>query len=424
MIAVRILALLALAFLGEDEAQRRARVLEVLGRDAAVFDAAAAARELAEPGLVPELVELLAARGVPSSWGTGDGPPARLASERLATVEGAVELLPLAALRAEAVRRASIGPDPAVSSLLIARLGERGDSGDLSVVADLARAGAGRVAPGTHTRELERAFTAIAARDPRAPPQLVRVFDSLPGSLRPSVVGALVETRTRPALEGLGSLLELDAGLDAGLLWAIVRLASALGPPHDPGLLVRVRSFLGSGDDGRFQAAVHACGALRDTAAIPLLVEALERQDEAGRRAVEQTLAGLTGLSLTDAVAWERWLEREQRWWDDAAPELLDELASSEPERVVRAMSKSAGHPLHPELLARSLVACLSRREPELVSLACERLGQLGSFEALPGLIECLDHPSERVRAAAWNALRSITRKDLPAQPEVWRALP
>src|SRR5262245_41287228 len=143
MRALRTLVVLALAFLGGDEAQRRARVLEVLGRDSAAFDAAAAARELAEPGLMPELVEVLAARGVPSAWSACDGPATRLAAERLAIVEDAVELLPVAVLRAEAVRRASAAPEPGVSSVLIARLGERGDAGDLSVLADLVRSGTG-----------------------------------------------------------------------------------------------------------------------------------------------------------------------------------------------------------------------------------------------------------------------------------------
>ena len=44
-----------------------------------------------------------------------------------------------------------------------------------------------------------------------------------------------------------------------------------------------------------------------------------------------------------------------------------------------------------------------------------------GSTDAVPDLIEALDDPTTEVSAAAWDALRTLTRLDLPHDARVWR---
>ncbi len=410
------------SFADPDDSGRRALVIRVLEDEPG--GASRAALELASPAVVPELLEVLVEGGIPASWGPTDRPRTSLDGQRLEAVRSALTRVPMAALREEATRRIDDDPRPRPREILIALIGERGDAADLSILGKLGTLEPTVEVPRSLESALVRALVAIAVRDPRAVPRMDGIFDSVPSGLRTAVVDSLVGMGSKEALLELGTLLDRDPALDADLLWAIVRLGDDLTPPHPEDLLGHVRSFLASSDAVRFQAAAHACGVLGDHEAIPSLVEALERKEENERVAVSRALRELTGLEQGDAPgAWSCWLESEQRWWEESAPLLLGELAAQEPERIVRAMARIAGHRLHSDVLARALVACLERSEEELVLMACEGLRQLGSPEALVGLIDRLDHPSGGVRRAVWCALRSITGKNLPAEPGLWRAL-
>ena len=65
----------------------------------------------------------------------------------------------------------------------------------------------------------------------------------------------------------------------------------------------------------------------------------------------------------------------------------------------------------------------IEREEPDLVRLACAALEHLGSEVAVPGLIKCLRDTEPTVRDSANRALRGITGRTLPPDPELWVAV-
>lgn len=63
----------------------------------------------------------------------------------------------------------------------------------------------------------------------------------------------------------------------------------------------------------------------------------------------------------------------------------------------------------------------LAQREANVLCAAARAAGRLGDDEAVPALIELLNHAEERVRAAGYAALRSLSGLGLDPEPEVWQ---
>ncbi len=431
-------ALLCVCFLGgkpevgasedQDAVARRSAIVEALQLDEPpeLSNPESMTAELAglESANAIELVEIVAAEGIPEGWQDGQPSFRSLDAERLAAVREALALVPLPALREAAASISAVDPRLKPREVALELFAERGEARDLLVVQHLVALEPAAQPGRSLERTLEKTLFALVERDATGLSELDEVFERVHPALRIAVVDALVRFRSKDALCELASLLERHAELDSHVLWGIVRLASKLTPPLPEVVLPQVRSYLFSTDRVCVQAAARACGLLDDVEAIPFLLELLDETDENLVSSAQRALSTLTQLGYgSDSCAWWSWFEGEERWWAESAPALLDDLASSEPVLTLKAITELSGHRLHKNEIALALSDCLERTETELVLLACEGLRQLDSCQALPALIPCLEHPDGNVRQAAWTALRAITRKDLPPEREFWLAL-
>jgi hypothetical protein len=124
-----------------------------------------------------------------------------------------------------------------------------------------------------------------------------------------------------------------------------------------------------------------------------------------------------------EPARWEQWYREEQRWWRVEAPRWIEQLASGERGSASEAILALGRRRLHRDEAAAEIVRALGGSDPHVIELACSTLGQLRSSYPLPALVDCLSHPDERVRLAAWHALESLTGRDLPPDVDTWRSV-
>jgi HEAT repeat protein len=267
------------------------------------------------------------------------------------------------------------------------------------------------------------AVEAIVRTDGTAVPWLVRSVEELePPLLRLLVEGALAAgrpsvsdfllaaLRTAPAEEPflLGHLAELQA-----------RYAWRLGPEVAGAL----RGRLMAEQPDRRRAAARAIARTGDTEAVPLLVGNLADPDASVRRSALEALRELTGQrSATSTEEWNTWLSAERAWWESEGDALLEDVASKDAGRVYPAVRTLARRPLHRHRVAAALSEVLAELPDELAAHLAGTMAELDSGHGVPGLVDLLFEGGVRGREAAWQALRSLTGLDLPAEPRLWES--
>ena len=115
------------------------------------------------------------------------------------------------------------------------------------------------------------------------------------------------------------------------------------------------------------------------------------------------------------------WYAAEVEWWSQVWPTLAEDLSGSNRTQIRMALVQIGSRHLDRHRLAQEVARVLQLDDLEVQSLACTTLGQLGSAAAVPALVCALEHDDPVVRMSAWNALRKITRLDLPPDAELWR---
>jgi HEAT repeat protein len=209
--------------------------------------------------------------------------------------------------------------------------------------------------------------------------------------------------------------------VDVALL-ELQRLAPALPSGRSATCAAAVRPWLAAPEPGRRRRAGSALVALRDTSAIPGLIELLESADASERKWVWTALRDLSGCALPDnPEAWRHWYEQEQQWWKEQAPATFERLESEDEAQAVAAVRAVAERGLRRDLMTAELVRALRRHpSPVVRRQACAGLQRLGSRHALEGLVRALRDPDERVRAQAHQALAAITGLSPAADAEAW----
>ena len=280
----------------------------------------------------------------------------------------------------------------------------------------------GAIAP-----ELRSGFVAaecaILARDPAALAQIPALISESPPGLGSSIVEGLAQLGSTQATRVLAALLGRTSGLDP-LLLARLAERGRLRTGGDEAVFEPVRRYLRQRDPNLVSAAARACGQLGDDGAVETLVGLMEHSEDRVRAATFDALQRISGLAFgPDPARWMGWYHAEMRWWDEEAESMLVNIERGRGLEFVRAAREALEHRLYRDRIAESFTRALSRKNPEEVRLACRALEQLGSTQAVSGLIECLERDDPLVREAAWRALRSITGVELSPEAGSWAEL-
>jgi HEAT repeat protein len=258
------------------------------------------------------------------------------------------------------------------------------------------------------------ALVALLERHPDALWNVADAFPGAPAGLAARIVDAVRGVPSDARAEALSRMLGARPEVDCQVL-AALELVVREGRSASDEAVRRVRARLSTGDARTRQAAALALGALGDVQAIPELIELRREPGGFPSSGARQALREITGLAYDSADAWRAWYAREEAWWSRSAPGVLAELASGKPERVAEILLDLARRRLHRDELARSVGACLARREPDLAVLACAVLQSLGSDAAHADLVRALERDEPSVRDAARAALAALAGPDADA---------
>ncbi|GEM_PF-2983860 len=373
-----------------------------------------AARRMKRLGLdaIPSLFALL-------STGSGTGAERiEMTPEREDAVRGGLLAQGAANLRSF-LRVTALPESPApVRKTALSLYEAMGGAGDLKRCIALG-AGDGTGALGN---ELQTCATAMLRRDPRGYTGLVPDLAREVPALFPFLIEAVGDAGSPLGLRFLGKVLAQGSDHDASVLRQIERIAREARSPFAVELCDAVRDALGR-DDPVAEAAARAAGALADATCVEPLCDMLGTRSARVRSTAHRALKRISGQSFgSKRERWKSWHEGELDWWREESDAVLADLACDEPARIAVAMGQIVRRRLFRDRLIGAILPLLGHPEPRIRRLACQGLGQLGSTAALPSLVDQLTDVDDSVVREAAAALRSLSGKNLPPDPETWRA--
>jgi hypothetical protein len=191
--------------------------------------------------------------------------------------------------------------------------------------------------------------------------------------------------------------------------------------PIGEDVLSNVRRFVAEADPIALPEAILAVGYLDDCESIPQLIALLKSPRRGLSANALWSLRRITGLGIAQTPErWTSWHLSERGWWQRSWSSTLAQLRGKDVRRVKIALMEVSTRHLYRHTIAHEVAELLAHDDVDVATLACTTLAQLDSPAALPRLIKCLEHEDAILRTAAWNALRSITEKDLPPDPLAW----
>lgn len=245
--------------------------------------------------------------------------------------------------------------------------------------------------------EAEQALAAILGRDARGWRQLSERLVRLEPHEVALFLGSAHAAGRAEAYPLVVELFdrELDSRLCTEALRTLARLEREQPWRFEPELLGRVQRAWPRLDADDRRVVIRLLGASEDRLALAPLREWLADSDPLLASNAAAALVELARLDFgRDEVAWERWEEREQAWWDAEYEPLLARLEAG-PESAARACAELASHPLFRREIARALGSRLRTFDPKVQALAATCASTLGSRAALPGLAALAQQCSE-----------------------------
>lgn len=319
-------------------------------------------------------------------------------------------------------------PDPSEKNLVLRLLQHVGVGDDVPLLLEVSEPPAGKRRPDRMTSEwFQLALRGILEREPAVPHAIEERFAELHPGLVAPIVRTVSGLRSRAALECLTNLLGVVEEADGLLLLEVGRLAGQVPPPFHRTTRDAVRRNLHKGDVETLLRTADVIGKLEDREALPLLIGLLDHRVAGVGKEANEALKLMTRQDLgADRQRWEEWYGKTMRWWHEDAPKMLDDLRHGKPGDASAALLELSRQRVFRHDLVEPVTAVLGRKEHELVLLACAVLGHLGSWKAIPVLVERLDDPDPKVQAEAMRALQRITGKmhrDVGPWKELARAL-
>jgi hypothetical protein len=311
------------------------------------------------------------------------------------------------------------GRDAYAAGLLV--LGQSGAAAGLDLWFELVAALGPELELHSARATAQDALLAILAADVGAVRELEKLLApaALPHKLL--VCETLARTDRADAAALLARCAGLDPALDRVALASLAELAGRYPWKMPEGVTARLRASLERPDPALRALAARSIGTLRDSASCPALVARIGDPDRDVARAALWALRETCAQpDLTTREEWQAWLEAERAWWTGPGRTALEILQTGEPAELAGALRTLLPHPLGRDQVADALAARLPDLEPAARAAACGTLAQLGARRVVPALVELLFESDDTVRKAAWNALRTLTGEELPAEPRLW----
>ena len=251
---------------------------------------------------------------------------------------------------------------------------------------------------------------AIADANIATPRKLGRLVDAVATDLRVAIIDGIATSRDhRLATRQLLGLLDHTDDLDGALLNRLLRVARGKRRAIPASLAQPVRARLSAADPFIRREAAFAAGAIGDTSSIRELIALLGDDKSSVREAAHDSLCRLTSLKISgDPHRWRRWLDRQERWWEERGQAVLARIPRAGLGELVDLAAEVADKRLHRDEVARALIPLTRRDDPRYVELAISALGALRSPIAVSAIHAHTgsDHPLVAKRAAA--ALSSL----------------
>ena len=163
-------------------------------------------------------------------------------------------------------------------------------------------------------------------------------------------------------------------------------------------------------------------GGLREDLLAPELVKLLNDESQGVRENAHWALRSMSSLNFpSDSKRWKLWLDGEQAWWKESGHRMRHLLASTETRDVLEALQGISGHPLFLSPFRAGLEKALSHRDGNVRRQAVCVLHQLRSQASVPAIIACLDDQQRGVAYAAHEALKALTGRRIPQDPDAWK---
>lgn len=246
-----------------------------------------------------------------------------------------------------------------------------------------------------------------------AGPELLGVYARCVGS-----------THSVRGVEVLAGWVGRAASADHVILTQLGRAAGDGGLAISPGAAAVVRRSIAADDLQVQRAAVVALGRLRDAESFESLVAVLETGLSLASSSARWSLTRICDVDLGDqAQAWRDWRAREEAWWSERSPEVLDRLHSETEGLVLQALAELQRHPLHRHAVAELLGPMLAHADENVARAACTAIARLESSRAVPWLVDALSRPDPELRRIACESLARLTGLALPPDPLAWAKL-
>lgn len=381
------------------------------------------------PSAIPVVVAMLAGE-VEAAWfvpGTLEEPvQPRILEQRAEILRAALAQMPGSAVLAHIQQRLEASPELDVRLMLAGLLGKLQGRKAFEMLLGLVDGiesihlmrsyvqGSVEVPIGEHLQRDPGVIAQIDKRAFRADAALLGVYARSIGSVH-----------SARGVELLAGWVGRDPEADAVILTQLGRAAGEGGLAISPESLAVVRRSASSSDLQVQRAAVVALGRLRDSESFDALVEVMEKGVSLAASSARWSLTRICDLDLGDQTqAWKDWRERENTWWSERAPLLIDELRGEQAGVVAQAMAELLRHPLHRHSVVEVLGPMLAHPDEHVARAACASLARLESSHAVPWLVEALSRPDPELRRIAGESLTRLTGLTLPPDPLAWsRAL-
>jgi HEAT repeat protein len=371
----------------------------------------------------PTLFSLATGAGIEALMGDGDDdeawmcPPDHVSGLALAALAD----LPAVPVREFLRSQCRAQPSPEVRLVALEVLGRQASAEGLDLCFELLEASGDELENRSLLAAGSEALLSMVRKDSAAAAALERLVGGASVTTQRLVCEALAQCNRPAAVRILAKLFGRDPELDLAVLEALTRIGERFPWRVGDDVATRLRPALGRGTPALRAGVARALGRIGDVSSIGALVGQLSDADPSIQRAAQWALHEISGETRTRTPEeWQRWFQAESSWWKEQGPGWLEAIDPDEPARLSEAMRELVHHPLARESTVDALAEAMSGLDPAAKLVATGALARLGSRRAVPALIECLYDPSAELRTSAWQALRSLTGEDLPAEPQLW----
>jgi HEAT repeat protein len=369
-------------------------------------------------GCVDLCLQLLLQESVPTLV---EGKPQRLSIQQETIILAALSRMPRELVRGCADRELTGATEERARVVACRVYGRIGGAYDVDLLFELACEADAEETTAALRAGFRDGLKHLLAR-PDVAAEVERKWSSSPKALYEPTLLAMGDARDARVLPLLSDLITWSDDW-AALAIAQIRL---IGASLDESVNRRVADSLADrldDSDARIrESACIALGELRSEEHIGDLIALLDQSDRVLRNAAHQSLNRISGESLPpNSRVWTVWYDRERNAVDDMLATLTDRALRGPAVPLLELLRESTRLELGRHELTEALTPALDHSNDEVRLTACRVLMQLGSPLANDALLHALGDHEDDVRAAALEALTSITGVEGLESPSEWR---